>query len=146
MSTRNFLRYNSDFFNKYYPAYFGTGSNISKFDKLPEKAYSSFFSDKKFLNMLGLESNFTFETKYFKDLNNPYKSSIMIEYNFFLSEMMMLKVDTTSMANSLEIRSPFVDHKLVEYIVSLNTDSNSQTFNKAVFKRPIRKRYGQSIY
>ena len=79
MSTRNFLRYNSDFFNKYYPAYFGTGSNISKFDKLPEKAYSS-FSDKKFLNMLGLESNFTFETKYFK--TTTHKSSIMIENKF----------------------------------------------------------------
>ena len=95
--------------------------------------------------MLGLESNFTFETKYFKDLNNPYKSSIMIEYNFFLSEMMMLKVDTTPMANSLEIRSPFVDHKLVEYIVSLNTDSNSPTFNNAVLKDLLEKDMGKAF-
>lgn len=145
MTTRNFLRFNSDYFIKYYPEYFGTGNNISKFDKLPEKAYASFFSDKKFLKMLGLESNFTFETKYFKDLNNLYKTSIMIEYNFFLSEMMMLKVDTTSMANSLEIRSPFVDHKLVEYIVSLNTDSNSQTFNKAVLKDVLEKDMGKTF-
>jgi len=69
----------------------------------------------------------------------------MIEYNFFLSEMMMLKVDTTSMANSLEIRSPFVDHKLVEYIVSLNTDSNSQTFNKAVLKDVLEKDMGKAF-
>ena len=41
-----------------------------------------------------------------------------MEYNLFLSEMMMLKVDRTSMANSLEVRSPFVDHKLVEYVFS----------------------------
>ena len=80
--------------------------------------------------MLGLESNFTFETKYFKDLNNPYKSSIMIEYNFFLSEMMMLKVDTTSMANSLEIRSPFVDHSLIEYILSHDYQYHENNYQK----------------
>jgi asparagine synthase (glutamine-hydrolysing) len=34
---------------------------------------------------------------------------------------MLLKIDRTSMANSLEIRSPFVDHKLVEYVLSHST-------------------------
>ncbi len=142
MSSRNFLMFNSNLLNKYYPDYLGTGNNFSKYDKFFDKAYSSFFSDKKFLNLLGLESNFTFENKFFQDLDNPYKSSIVIEYNFFLSEMMMLKVDTTSMANSLEIRSPFVDHKLVEYIVSLNTDFNSKTFNKVVLKDILEKDMG----
>ena len=40
------------------------------------------------------------------------------EYKFFLSEMMLVKIDRASMANSLEVRSPFLDHKLIEYVVS----------------------------
>jgi asparagine synthase (glutamine-hydrolysing) len=35
---------------------------------------------------------------------------------------MMHKVDRTSMDNSLEIRSPFLDHKLIEYVISTNMD------------------------
>ena len=42
---------------------------------------------------------------------------MLTEYKLYLSEMMMLKVDRTSMANSLEVRSPFVDHRLIEYIL-----------------------------
>ena len=39
--------------------------------------------------------------------------------------MMLLKVDKTSMANSVEVRSPYVDHRLVEYIMSHKVDLNN---------------------
>ena len=36
----------------------------------------------------------------------------------------MLKVDRSSMANSLEVRSPFVDNSLIEYVLSTELDFN----------------------
>ena len=50
--------------------------------------------------------------------NDNYKQLMENEYKFFLSQMMMFKVDRASMANSLEVRSPFVDNKLIEYVFS----------------------------
>ena len=58
---------------------------------------------------------------YIKSLIPPdiddYKQMMITEYKFYLPEMMMLKIDRTSMINSLEVRSPFVDHELVEYML-----------------------------
>ena len=50
------------------------------------------------------------------------KNFILSDYKFYLSELMLHKVDRTSMDNSLEIRSPFLDHKLIEYVISTNMD------------------------
>ena len=59
--------------------------------------------------------------------------------------MMMFKIDRTSMANSLEIRSPFVDHKLIEYVLSTQLGENNETRNKAVLKRYLLKDFSEEF-
>lgn len=44
---------------------------------------------------------------------------LYIDLRTFLAEDILFKVDITSMANSLECRSPFLDHKLIEFAFSL---------------------------
>ena len=48
--------------------------------------------------------------------------------------MMLYKVDRMSMANSLEVRSPFVDHKLIEYILSHTSTYRKDNENKLLLK------------
>jgi len=51
--------------------------------------------------------------------------------------MMLYKVDRTAMANSLEIRSPFVDHKLIEYVFSTNMSFHNIDNPKQLLKNKL---------
>ena len=43
------------------------------------------------------------------------------DINCFMGEQVLAKVDRASMANSLEVRVPFLDHEICEFVLGLNT-------------------------
>ena len=133
------------YLNRIYPNHFGTGNRLLKNSSDIREAYGSYLSDEKFLNMLNLESTKEFEKNIFSDDYDLYKNLLLVEYKFFLSEMMMLKVDRTSMANSLEVRSPFVDHRLVEYVLSSNSSYIDYKNPKAILKKYLSSDFNSSF-
>jgi asparagine synthase (glutamine-hydrolysing) len=50
---------------------------------------------------------------------SPLKRIQYLDIKSFMGELVLTKVDRASMSNSLEVRVPFLDHELVEYIFSL---------------------------
>jgi asparagine synthase (glutamine-hydrolysing) len=53
---------------------------------------------------------------------NDMTSVLATDMKMVLPNDMLTKVDLMSMANSLEVRVPFLDHELVEYVFSLSDD------------------------
>ena len=117
-----------------YNPIFGTGSKILSKSENIETRYRSFFHDKKLLNLLKINHTNQKFKSVFQNQITDYKKLMLFEYKLYLSEMMMLKVDRTSMANSLEVRSPFVDHRLVEYILSTSPSYYDSNNSKAILK------------
>ena len=113
-----------------YPGIFGTGNTLLRNSEDFKLAYQSFLEDNKLLSLLGIEHKNINDNLILDENFGKLKALLLAEYNFYLPEMMMFKVDRTSMANSLEVRSPFVDHLLVEYVVSHNLDYDSKNTKK----------------
>ncbi len=137
----NFL----NFLNAFYPNFLGTGNNFKKYSNDLGFALSSYFSDNNFLNLLNFQYYSNFNDKFIKLIDDKYKTLLLTEYKFYLSEMMMLKIDRTSMANSLEIRSPFVDHRLVEYILTTENSYYDIKYPKSVLKNYLKKDFDSNF-
>ncbi len=56
------------------------------------------------------------------DADNYLEKILWLDTHFYLQDNMLVKVDRTSMANSLEVRVPYLDHRLVEFVCSLPAD------------------------
>ncbi|MEF3280268.1 MAG: asparagine synthase (glutamine-hydrolyzing) [Elusimicrobiota bacterium] len=79
---------------------------------------------------------------YFNNIsgNDIIKRISYVDFNTYLPQCLMTKMDIASMANSLEARSPFLDHKLIEFSLSLDSEykikgySNTKYILKEAFK------------
>ncbi len=61
-----------------------------------------------------------FYRQHFNQSLSPLKSIQMMDIKCFMGELVLTKVDRASMSNSLEVRVPFLDHKLFEYVFQLD--------------------------
>ncbi|ALV65579.1 asparagine synthase (glutamine-hydrolyzing) [Campylobacter fetus] len=57
-----------------------------------------------------------------------------IDFKIWVSEVLTTKIDRASMANSLEIRSPFLDVNLVKFSLSIPDNIKFKTTNKEILK------------
>ena len=116
--TRSSLK---NFYSKFYnifPYFLGTGSSFLSFSNNEDEAYLSNLEDKKVVKAFTKSDKYSKELKKLVKVDSKYKSYLINDYYLYLYDQMMFKVDRTSMANSIEVRSPFVDHKLIEYVLS----------------------------
>lgn len=77
-------------------------------------------------------------------LNNPGNLKLLdallqTDINTYLPGDLLVKVDITSMANSLEARSPFLDHKLMEFAAKLPVEYKIKKYTKKyILKKTIK--------
>ncbi|HXR93537.1 MAG TPA: asparagine synthase (glutamine-hydrolyzing) [Steroidobacteraceae bacterium] len=69
-----------------------------------------------------------------------------LELNTILPDSVLMKVDKMSMAHGLEVRPPFLDHRVVEYCYSLPTSAKLHGFTtKWLLKRAMHARLPEGI-
>ena len=129
-----------------YPSILGTGNKFLAKSSNLETKYRSFLEDKKLMKLLKIKpiDNTFADGLDYKDVNY-YKKLLIADYKLFLPEMMMFKIDRTSMANSLEVRSPFVDHKLIEFIMSNNNTYLNPENSKEILKKYLSNDFSQEF-
>ncbi len=89
---------------------------------------------------------FSFYESHVINNSSPLKKFQYLDVKSFMGELVLTKIDRASMAHSLEVRVPFLDHELVEYLFLLDT---SVYFKKNITKyllfENIKKQLPQEI-
>jgi asparagine synthase (glutamine-hydrolysing) len=76
----------------------------------------------------------------------PLQSMLYVDTRTWLPDDLLVKADKMTMANSLELRVPLLDHKLLEFAASLPDDMKLRNgINKAVFRKMVSRRLPREL-
>lgn len=77
---------------------------------------------------------------------DPLRRCLYVDTKVSLPDDMLCKVDRASMAHALEVRTPFLDHRLVEFLASVPSEWKLRRgCGKYLLKRFVAKRLGRRI-
>jgi len=81
----------------------------------------------------------------FKNLNN-FDKSIMYYVNFYLPDLVCSRADKAGMLNSLEIRAPFLNSKILEFSMSLPSSFKANFFTtKKILRNLLKTKIDNSL-
>lgn len=102
-----------------------SGTAVSRYSRLYEQSIAYFTDDSKrelyagdfrrFLDHSSLDRL----DRYFDASQSMAEGAAWADVHTYLPDDLLVKVDVASMANSLEVRSPFLDHKLMEWAATV---------------------------
>jgi len=137
-------------------------NKLVKYYKLNQKKCQTILKEKKYkYERTKFKLSYIFNHKYLKLNLNDYKQKIIYFDN--LKKFLKYKIlnldlpyilrfeDINSMANSIESRTPFVDHKLIEYLFSIKTkyflkENTTKYMLKNYWINHIDKEYSKKKY
>lgn len=95
------------------------------------------FNNKKIAKLVKIpySKDETYLNSVVNTVSDPINKINNFDILFYLPGQLLTKIDRTSMMNSLEVRSPFLDTKLVEYVYNLPTEFKfNKNQNKIILK------------
>jgi len=104
-----------------------TWRNITEYDYLPLLFSKDFYSEKILMEIFQ-----TFQNTFNKFQNSDtLTKALYSDVFFYLPGDSLIKVDRMSMANSLEVRTPFLDYRMVEFFFQVPSNLKlKKLFNK----------------
>ncbi len=121
--------------------YFDSMSTFRKYEK-------GFVLSKDLAHQLrGYDSAGVFREYYESaDTDDPLSRIQYVDVKTYLTDDILTKVDRASMANSLEVRCPLLDHKLMELIASMPSSLKlNRNVGKYIFKKALEKHLPREI-
>ncbi len=107
------------------------------------KLLSQLYTDKDIENLLLLDVNkqkVNFNNNNYSN-NDDIDNLLAIDYQTYMTDLILTKVDRATMSAGLEGREPLLDHRIIEYLAQLPSDFKYRNGSKKWILKEISNRY-----